>query len=74
MENRNKVIKCMKHNSYGFTNWARFRNRGMYVLDPKATYSLEPKYESKKVKKNKKTASKGAVTTVTVPLYLIVNS
>ncbi len=26
----------------------------MYVLDPKATYSLEPKYESKKVKKNKK--------------------
>ncbi len=44
----------MKHNSYGFTNWARFRNRGMYVLDPKATYSLEPKYESKKVKKNKK--------------------
>lgn len=32
IENRNKMIKCMKHNSYGFTNWVRFRNRVMYVL------------------------------------------
>ena len=53
IENRNKVIKCMKHNSYGFTNWARFRNRVMYVLDPKAAYSLEPRFESKALKKKK---------------------
>ncbi|WP_242325348.1 transposase, partial [Faecalibaculum rodentium] len=51
IENCNKMIKCMKHNSYGFTNWARFRNRVMYVLDPKASYSLEPRFESKAVKK-----------------------
>lgn len=53
IENRNKMIKCMKHNSYGFTNWVRFRNRVMYVLDPKATYSLEPRFGCKAVKKKK---------------------
>lgn len=53
IENRNKVIKCMKHNSYGFTNWAGFRNRVMYALDPKAAYSLEPWFESKALKKKK---------------------
>lgn len=53
IENRNKMIKCMKHNSYGFTNWVRFRNRVMYVLDPKATYSLESRFGCKAVKKKK---------------------
>lgn len=51
IENRNKIIKCMKHNAYGFTNWHRFRNRMMYVLDPQAGYSLEPRYQSKAQKK-----------------------
>lgn len=27
-ENRNKIIKQIKHNSNGFHNWERFRNRG----------------------------------------------
>lgn len=42
IENRNKVIKCIKHNSNGFTNWERFRNRVLYVLDPNATFFLNP--------------------------------
>ena len=43
IENRNKIIKCIKNNANGYTNWLRFRNRVMYVLDPHATFSLEPK-------------------------------
>ncbi len=42
IENRNKVIKCIKHNANGYTNWFRFRNRVLYVLRPEAAYSLEP--------------------------------
>lgn len=41
-ENRNKVIKCIKSNANGYQNWERYRNRLMYVLDPKQTYHLEP--------------------------------
>lgn len=40
IENRNKIIKNVKHNSNGYQNWKRYRNRLMYVLDPKATYRL----------------------------------
>ena len=43
IENRNKIIKCIKNNANGYTNWSRFRNRVMYVLDPNATFSLEPR-------------------------------
>lgn len=43
IENRNKIIKCIKNNANGYTNWLRFRNRVMYVLDPNAIFSLEPK-------------------------------
>ena len=42
IENRNKVIKCIKHNANGYTNWFRFRNRVLYVLRKDATFSLEP--------------------------------
>ena len=42
IENRNKVIKCIKHNANGYSNWKRFRNRLMYVLDKDATYRLTP--------------------------------
>ena len=43
IENRNKIIKCIKNNANGYTNWSRFRNRVMYVLDPNATFTLEPR-------------------------------
>lgn len=52
IENRNKVIKCIKHNANGYTNWFRFRNRVLYVLRPEATYSLEPLEIPWKKKKN----------------------
>lgn len=42
LENRNKVIKCIKNNANGYTNWQRFRNRLMYVLNPNETFHLEP--------------------------------
>lgn len=42
IENRNKVIKCIKHNANGYRNWFRFRNRVLYVLRPGATFSLVP--------------------------------
>lgn len=42
IENRNAIIKCIKKNANGYTNWDRFRNRVLYVLDKKATYSLNP--------------------------------
>lgn len=32
IENRNKIIKMIKHNSNGYSNWERFRNRVLYVL------------------------------------------
>lgn len=40
IENRNKIIKNVKHTSNGYANWNRFRNRLMYTLTPDATYSL----------------------------------
>lgn len=43
IENRNKIIKCIKNNTNGYTNWSRLCNRVMYVLDPNATFSLEPR-------------------------------
>lgn len=33
IENRNKTIKLLKHSSNGYTNWSRFRNRVLYVLN-----------------------------------------
>lgn len=56
IENRNKIIKNVKHNSNGYNNWKRFRNRLMYVLTPEATYSLLPNEEvlEQKRKANRK--------------------
>lgn len=42
IENRNKIIKNIKHNANGYSNWFRFRNRLLYVLRPGATFHLEP--------------------------------
>lgn len=42
IENRNAIIKCVKKNGNGYTNWVRYRNRLLYVLDPDANYFLNP--------------------------------
>ena len=42
IENRNAIIKCIKKNANGYTNWDRFRNRVLYVLDADARFSLNP--------------------------------
>ncbi len=34
IENRNKIIKAIKHNANGYTNWECFRKRVHYVLKP----------------------------------------
>lgn len=41
IENRNKIVKMVKNNANGYTNWRRFRNRVLYVLN-KVPYNLEP--------------------------------
>lgn len=33
IENRNKLVKQVKNNANGYTNWDRFRNRVLYVLN-----------------------------------------
>lgn len=47
VENKNRVIQTLKRNANGFTNWKRFRNRVLYVLDPSVTFSIpsNPKEE-----------------------------
>lgn len=47
IENKNSIIKTIKKNANGYTNWNRFRNRIMYVLDNEATFRAEPLYLSK---------------------------
>lgn len=42
IENRNSIIKIIKKNANGYTNWTRFRNRLLYVLDKDSTYSMYP--------------------------------
>ncbi len=49
MENRNSILKTIKKNSNGYTNWSRFRNRCLYVLRPDALPSLNPLIPVKKV-------------------------
>lgn len=42
MENRNSIIKTIKKNANGYSNWPRFRNRCLYVLRPDALPVLNP--------------------------------
>lgn len=42
MENRNAILKCIKKNSNGYSNWDRFRNRCLYVLRKDAVSLLNP--------------------------------
>lgn len=48
IENRNSVLKCIKKNANGYTNWERFRNRCLYVLRKNSTFLLNPTTEKKK--------------------------
>lgn len=38
VENRNKMIKLIKHASNGYLNWERFRNRILFSLNDDTTY------------------------------------
>lgn len=42
IENRNKAIKTIKHNSNGYLNWKRFRNRILYCLNDDTTFHMYP--------------------------------
>lgn len=42
IENRNKVIKLIKHSSNGYLNWERYRNRILYCLNKDAVYRMYP--------------------------------
>lgn len=50
MENRNSILKTVKKNSNGYTNWDRFRNRCLYILRPDALPLLNPLDTDKKKK------------------------
>ena len=45
---RKEIIKCIKKNANGYTNWTRFRNRVLYVLDRNSSYSMYPMKKEKK--------------------------
>ena len=42
IENRNKIIKNIKHASNGYKNFDRFRNRILYSLRNDSVYRLTP--------------------------------
>ena len=42
LENRNSILKAIKKNSNGYTNWERFRNRCLYILRKNAVPLLHP--------------------------------
>ena len=52
LENRNSIIKCIKKNSTGYTNWDRFRNRCLYVLRKDSKPRLNPEIPAKKKKQS----------------------
>lgn len=51
IENRNSIIKTLKKNANGYTNWTRFRNRALYVLNKDEDLPLYPLPHPKVVKK-----------------------
>lgn len=53
IERRNKEIKIIKNVSNGYTNFARFRQRVLYVLRDNPSSALDAIYESKTVHKGK---------------------
>jgi transposase len=51
MECKNGVLKQIKGNANGYSNWERFRNRCLYVLRPDARALLNPIDDTRKKKK-----------------------
>ena len=47
IENRNKLIKDIKHCSSGYSNWHRFRNKVLLCLNSETTFFLEPQPTSR---------------------------
>lgn len=47
IESRNKAIKHLKHNSNGYLNWERFRNRVLFSLNNDTTFYLYPPVDRK---------------------------
>lgn len=47
IENRNKAIKLLKRNSNGYTNWDRFRNRVLFVLNDDVSINISKKVINK---------------------------
>lgn len=58
IENRNAIIKCLKKNANGFTNWERFRNRTLYVLNKESSFMMMPTYPSNKIDKSSRKKGK----------------
>lgn len=50
LEQKNSILKIIKHNANGYTSWPRFRNRCLYVLRPEARPLLNPIASEKKKK------------------------
>ena len=42
LEQKNSILKIIKHNANGYTCWPRFRNRCLYILRPEAKALLNP--------------------------------
>jgi transposase len=58
IENRNKLIKDIKHCSSGYSNWHRFRNRVLLCLNSETTFFLEPQPTSREWINEKKKRTK----------------
>lgn len=54
IERKNKQIKILKNVANGYTNFARFRCRCLYVLRDRPEYSLDADYESKALRRKQK--------------------
>ena len=58
IENRNKLIKDIKHCSSGYSNWHRFRNKVLLCLNSETTFFLEPQPTSREWINEKKKRTK----------------
>ena len=47
IENRNKLIKDIKHCISGYSNWHRFRNKVLLCLNSETTFFLDPQQTSR---------------------------
>lgn len=54
IERKNKQIKILKNVANGYTNFARFRCRCLYVLRDRPEYLLDADYESKALRRKQK--------------------